>query len=1501
MLSFAEISTPCGCYDEGGYYPISPLHDLSPCFVNGILINLLSVWMIVSGGFQFCSLRHKPTINTRFPYWLAIKLSLIGIQIVLQISLTLYYPKFAEYTDENASYWKDAVWWSSFSSVIAQCIVVLLTYVQNYKSYVSLPQVILYWMGYIVFGFFRLISIYLRPSRALNIFLQISMEVVTISIFIIEVQCSLVNEKLVSEEHSLRDYANIFSRFTFSWMTPLMQKGYKQYLTLSDLPPLPSSLKTENISKILKANWENERLKNWKHPSLLMSLVKAFGRPFFLGGLYELIKDFIRFSQPQLLKNLIRFVQRYGEDKAAAPLAEGFLLVISMFGLSVLESFCLHQYIEKIMDMGIKVKSSLNTFIYQKSLVLSIEARQEMTTGDIVNLMSVDTQRLQTLCNNLQIIWSGPVQIVLCLVSLYKLMGNSMWMGLLVLLFTIPMNTVISRALKTLQHRQMKVKDERTSLISEILSNISSLKLYAWENPYRERLMEVRNDKELKNLQEIGVYQAVNQFIFNMVPSIVSTSTFAVFIIIYSGTPLSTDIVFTAISLFNLLEFPLTVLPWAISDFIEAQVSVQRLTKFFMSDELDSSSVSRLPADPKSNDPVVQVSDGTFLWSQNPEKIALTNFNYSAKLATLNCLVGRVGSGKSAVLQAILGNLNKRTGKILLKGTVAYVPQIPWIMNGTVKENIIFGFREDPAFYKKTIEACDLSRDLSIFPEGDMTQVGEKGISLSGGQKVRLALARAVYSRADIFILDDILSAVDEHVGKHIIKNVLGSTGLLKSRCRILCTNNLHVLKYADQITVLSNGNVMEEGSYESLINSGARLSSLLREFGTEKDKEHFDQEALKDKSSESSSATSLFPDEALTAREHNTTLENARLENYKDAIVKVERAKARSGRSEHTQKGSVKWEVYLSYMKACGVWNVLLFMLCIVISMGLSVLANVWLKYWSELNSREGGNPSPWKNLGIYFGICLFTAIFSLCETLVQWLLCSISGSKKMHQKMLDCVLRAPMEFFETTPIGRILNRFSNDISKIDESLFRVFANFFGSAVRVGFTILVIVLSTWQFILFVIPLGFIYRYFQMYYLSTSRELRRLDSITRSPIFAHLQETLNGAETIRAYDQSDRFVFLSCYKMNRNMSAYHPSMTANRWLSIRLEFIGSLIILGASGLLILTLNSGRVTPGLVGLSVSYALQVTQALNRVVRMSSRIESDIVSIERVEEYSSLPSEAPVIIESNRPSKEWPHNGALSFDHYSTRYRDDLDLVLKDINISINPREKIGIVGRTGAGKSSLTLAIFRIIEAVEGKIIIDDINTGEIGLYDLRSKLSIIPQDAQIFEGTIRSNLDPIDQYPDDDLWNALRLSHLADYVNVMYKSLEDKSSVHYNPLLIKLSEGGSNLSVGQRQLMCLARALCKSDSKILVLDEATANVDVQTDSIVQQTIRSAFKERTILTIAHRLNTIIDSDRIIVLDKGKVAEFDTPDNLLKDKSSLFFSLCKEGGLIKKEHNS
>lgn len=1492
-----EPTTQCGCYDGEGFSVISPLSDFSPCFLNGILMNLLSLYLILHGCLKIKRLRQRKNIGTKTNNIFLFKIILILLQLVIQFAIIIKTSENPHHVIPGVALYKDASWLSTLTTLVALVVALTLTYIEYFKTFVSQTPLIIFWFLSTIVGMFRVVNVTLRHYSSKEVYLTTAFALNCLLLALFEIFFAPKLNLDPTETYSVYDYSNIFSKITFSWMTPLMQKGYQKFLMQSDLPPLPKSLKSKVLSDELESNWIVE-LNKPGSPSLFMTLVRSFGKPFVIGGLFKFFQDCIAFIQPQLLKNLIVFVHDYNDDHTI-PLTRGFMIVFAMFSLSVLQTSFLHQYFERVFDTGIKAKSSLTSMVYNKSLLLSVEARNLRTTGDIVNLMSVDTQRLQDLCQNLQLIWSGPFQITLCLISLYNLLGNAMWIGVTVLIFTIPLNTRLYNYQKNLQKKQMKVKDERTGLISEILNNIKSLKLYAWENPYKEKLTYVRNEKELKNLKKIGIFQAGNQLIYNSTPFFVSCSTFGLFLILYKDTPLTTDLVFTALALFNLLGFPLMALPWTINNIIESQVALKRLTDFLTADEIEDDVITKFPAAANKGDIAAEIRDADFLWSRKPYKVALVNINFKAKKGELNCVLGKVGSGKSALIQALLGSLHKTKGSVAIAGSVAYVPQTAWIMNGTIRENILFGCKYDPEFYQKTLEACALLSDLAILTDGDQTQVGEKGISLSGGQKARLSLARAVYSRADVYLMDDVLSAVDEHVGKHITKNILGSNGLLKNKCRILATNSMAVLKASDHIVMLSQGRVVEEGSYENIIahQKDSELFKLINEFGR------------KDKQSEGSSGDiTPEPNSLPLERSLNSSAtlidelkkfefddSKAEIEDFRTGILNKEKMEASAGRSEKHEQGKVGWNVYLTYAKACGEKNVLILIGFMVASMSLSVASNVWLKHWSEINSKIGYNPEPWKYLGIYFLFCIAGVVCLMFSSLVQWLWCSISGSKYLHDIMLSAVLRAPMQFFETTPIGRILNRFSSDIYKIDETLFKVFSMFFSNTIKVSFTILVIIYTTWQFSFFVIPMFILYRYFQKYYLYTSRELKRLESVSRSPIFAHFQETLSGVSVIKAYNQVDRFSFLNHYKLDVNMSAYHPSVSANRWLAVRLELLGSFIILGSSGLLILTLRSGRVTPGLVGLAVSYALQITQALNWIVRMTVDIESNIVSVERVMEYGALPSEAPEIVSDKRPSANWPFNGEIELKNYSTRYRPELDLVLKNISLSINKKEKIGIVGRTGAGKSSLTLALFRIIEAVTGHIEIDNVDTSQIGLYDLRSKLSIIPQDSQIFKGTIRSNLDPVDQFTDAELWDALKLAHLDKHVISMYEDYENKEEIGFNQLLVPVGEGGSNLSAGQRQLVCLARALTKKNCKILVLDEATANVDVGTDAIVQQTIRTAFEDRTILTIAHRLNTIIDSDRIIVLEQGQVKEFDTPAKLLKNKDSLFYSLCEEGGLI------
>ncbi|CAN3364922.1 metal resistance protein Ycf1p [Diutina catenulata] len=1506
-----------GCGRSDGWGPLSnKYNDFTPCFLQGVLYLAVAVFMIAGGLYQLGVLsRRKPMPAVRVTWGYYAKLVVAAMQIAFSIVLVF------------RSHAVGIIHSALVANVAAVIVAFALHYVEQMKSTIPNGVLLFFWLFHSVLDAGRWLNLYLRDSVSSKFghFTILSL-VASIVMLVLEMAVPLQRTRIDDLHQSPFDKANVFSRITFNWMGGLMRSGYEHYLTENDLPALPEELKSHHTAQEFADAYYGQKT---SQPSLFWAIAKSFGLPFILGGLFKAMQDMLAFVQPQLLRLLIKFVNDYSESRndpeGPIPLTRGYMIAFAMFVVSVTQTTCLHQYFQRAFDLGMKIKTSLTSVIYDKALVLSNETRQESTTGDIVNLMSVDVQRLQDLVQNLQIIWSGPFQIILCLYSLHGLLGNSMWAGVFIMIIMIPLNAVIARYQKKLQRSQMKFKDERSRLISEILNNIKSLKLYAWESPYLDKLNFVRNEKELRNLKKMGVFSAFSNFTWSLAPFLVSCLTFAVFVWTQKRA-LTTDLVFPALSLFNLLSFPLAIVPMVITNIVEAQVAISRLTKFLNGAELQSDAVTHAPAASKQGDVAVTIKNGTFLWSKakgdQNYKVALSNITFKAKKGDLHCVVGRVGSGKSSLIQAILGDLYKLDGDVTIHGKVAYVSQVPWIMNGTIKDNVLFGHRYDPEFYSHVIKACALSVDLAILPKGDATEVGEKGISLSGGQKARLSLARAVYARADVYLLDDPLSAVDEHVGRHLRDHVLGPHGLLKSKCKVLATNNIKVLSVADTISMISDGRIIESGTYEEVLKQEtSKLYQLITEFGGKESKDNSrdvtpSPSVSKDKTNDpvakistdmersSTPASAVIDPNDLESdvdfdavslrRASEVPLDEIEALRRETAEQNAEDADARA-RREHMEQGQVKWDVYKAYAQACNPTGVAVFLSCTIISMALSVSSNVWLKHWSEINTEHGYNPDVPKYLGIYFLLGIGFSAAVLTQTCVMWILCTIHGSRKLHNDMAFAVLRAPMSFFETTPIGRVLNRFSQDIYKIDEVLGRVFGMFFSNSSKVVFTIGVICFSTPPFVFMILPLGVLYVYYQQYYLKTSRELRRLDSVSKSPIFANFQESLNGVSVIRAYGQVNRFKVMNELQVDKNMRAYHPSINANRWLAVRLEFLGSIIILGAAGFAIFGLRTGHLSAGLVGLSVSYALQITQSLNWIVRMTVEVETNIVSVERVLEYSALTPEAPDIIEGHRPSKGWPQQGEIVFKDYSTRYRPELDLVLKRINLSIKPHEKVGIVGRTGAGKSSMTLALFRIIEKSTGSIQIDSLETSTIGLADLRHSLSIIPQDSQVFEGSIRSNLDPTNEYSDTKIWKALELAHLKDHVLKMYDERDPDSEIA-SALEARVSEGGSNLSIGQRQLMCLARVLLKMNtSNVLVLDEATAAVDVETDKILQQTIRNEFKDKTIITIAHRLNTILDSDRIIVLESGEVAEFDTPQNLLQKKDSLFYSLAQQGGFV------
>ncbi|KAJ2743758.1 hypothetical protein GGI20_003515 [Coemansia sp. BCRC 34301] len=1319
---------------------------------------------------------------------------------------------------------------------------------------------------------------------------------------------------------SLEERANIFSRLTFAWVTPLLDQGYRKPLQMEDIYELGHDFYPDVVSARFQYNWQEELRSG--HPSLFRATMRTYGLSLVLSGLFKLMKDLVSFLNPILLSRLIGFVSRYNTP-GADPIEYGYFYAISMFLVATVQNVAFQQHWVQNQRINCWLKISYRTAIYRKTMTLSNDARQSFSAGGIVTHMSVDSQRVADFTANFsQHLWSSPLQIVLALYLLYQTLGWCTFAGVFVMVISIPTSAHLSRSMRALNKLLMGYRDSRMKIMDEVLSGIKIIKLYAWETPFLKRINDIRVRLELGTIRNYGVVQSMFSFVVTLIPFAVSFSTFGLYSVLdnVSHGPLTPQLVFVSLTLFNMLRFPLSHGPMIIPALLEAIVSSRRIFDFLTAGEIDFAAIERVSYDrdspiATSDDILVRVRGGEFKWLAG-DAPTLKGIDIECKRDQLVAVIGRVGAGKSSLASAILGDMVKSSGSVTVRGSLAYVPQQAWIMNATLRDNVLFGHRFDQVLYDRVLDACALRPDLEMLPAGDMTEIGEKGINLSGGQKARVSLARAVYSRADIYILDDPLAAVDAHVGKHIFAHVLGPQGMLKSRARILVTNAVQYLSNVDSIVMLRDGVVIESGSFARAMDSRGEIFEFVHKFIE-------GEFSSRDDSGESGTASGVevYEDEptisngldgmplpkgvGIRSKSTKQTLGRASIGNVQEALSRrkwptgsslaelEQETAAENGRimtTEFSRQGKVESDIYRIYIQACGTHNAAMFVSALLVASVSNVGANMWLKHWASTNAERDLTGSVWASLLsshsvfyyllIYGAIGLLGAAMSSLQSFLLWTRCSIQASKKVHESMLRGVLRSPMSFFDVTPLGRILNRFSSDLRWCDEMLPRSVSSMVNTMVSVVSAIAVIGFSTPLMLVIMFPLSFVYRYLQQRYLFSSRESRRLESTTGSPIFSHFQETVAGVSTIRAYNQQSRFVIENESRLELNIRAYYTYAFLNRWLSLWLETLGNLVMLGTTVLAVGSLQYfGVGDAGLVGLSVAYALDFTSSLNWSVRSYTEVENLMTQLERVVEYARLPPEAPDVIEGNRPAESWPEQGMVEFRNYSTRYREGLDLVLKDVSFSVKPREKVGIVGRTGAGKSSLTLALFRIIEAAEGQILLDGEDIAQYGLFDVRSKLSIIPQDPVLFSGTVRENLDPFNSYNDQDIWRALEHARLADFIRTKDERLE-----------FVVMQGGENFSVGQRQLICLARALLKR-AKVLVLDEATAAIDNSTDAIIQDSIRKEFKDCTVLTIAHRLNTIIDSDMIMVIDGGKLAEYDTPQNLLANEESLFAKLVEE----------
>lgn len=1320
--------------------------------------------------------------------------------------------------------------------------------------------------------------------------------------------------------------AGFLSRLTFWWFTKMAILGYRRPLEEKDLWSLNEDDTSKvAVSKLIK-QWENEKnkirtsevkftktqevelnhvdekptesdvlIKNSikkKEPSLLKVLLKTFGPFFLIGSVFKLFQDLLSFVNPQLLRILIDFIKN-----GNAPAWWGFTIAALMFLSSVAQTLILHQHFQYCFVTGMRLRSAITGIIYRKSLVITNAAKRSSTVGEVVNLMSVDAQRFQDLTTFLNMLWSAPLQICLALYFLWQTLGPSVLAGVAVMVLLLPINAFIAMKTRAFQVEQMQYKDSRIKLMNEILNGIKVLKLYAWEPSFSQKVLEIRS-KELNVLRKSAYLHAVSTFAWTSAPFLVALTTFAVYVTVDEKNILDAEKAFVSLSLFNILRFPLTMLPQVISNLAQASVSINRIQNFLANDELDPDAVNK---EKSMSGVAIAVQNGTFSWATSGDPI-LTNINLLVPSGSLVAIVGHVGCGKSSLVSALLGEMEKLEGDVSVRGSVAYVPQQAWIQNSTLKDNILFGRPDSEKNYKKVLEACALLTDLEVLPGGDQTEIGEKGINLSGGQKQRVSLARAVYSNSDVFLLDDPLSAVDAHVAKHIFDNVVGPDGLLRGKTRVLVTHGISFLPQVDHIVVIVDGKVTEMGSYQELLKQNGAFAEFLRNYSFD---DHVEEEELTIQDEEEvllaeetlSNHTDLVDNEPIAneARkkfirqisvlssdtEPSYTMSTRRRlceRKLSETVTAKKPPMEKLIQTETTETGRVKMAVFWQYTKAVGLLVSLFICFLYCCQNASAIGANVWLSDWTNEPVINGTQQNTQRRVGVYAalgmlqGLLVMTSSFTLA-------MAGIGAARKLHAGLLDNKMHTPQAFYDTTPIGRIINRFSKDIYVIDEVIPHTILMFLATFFTSISTMIVIVSSTPLFAVVIIPLAFIYFFVQRFYVATSRQLKRLESVSRSPVYSHFSETITGASIIRAYGRQGSFVQLSDSKVDANQKSYYPGIVSNRWLGIRVEFVGNCVVLFAA--LFAVIGRENLSPGLVGLSVSYALQVTMSLNWMVRMTSDLETNIVAVERVKEYSETETEAPWNIEDKKPPEDWPSRGEVEFSNYSVRYRPGLDLVLKNLSMSVKGGEKVGIVGRTGAGKSSMTLCLFRILEAAEGIINIDGVNISEIGLHNLRSMLTIIPQDPVLFSGTLRMNLDPFDKYSEDELWKALELSNLKKFVSSQTEKLD-----------YECSEGGENLSVGQRQLVCLARALLRK-TRILVLDEATAAIDLETDDLIQMTIRTQFEDCTVLTIAHRLNTIMDYTRVLVLDKGKIAEFDTPTGLIAARG-IFYGMAKDAGL-------
>ena len=1399
---------------------------------------------------------------------------------------------------------------------------------------------------------------------------------------------------------------SIASFVCWSWLDKFVWTANNHYITMKDV----WGLKLEDYSIFVNKNFKNYCKKfvvstdddnnnnKRKKRTFTFKLLTFFSDYFLLQGFWAFWASLISFIPTILLKRILEYV----EDQSSAPRNLAWFYVILMFVCKVFVAIANGQALFLGRRVCIRMKSIIISEIYSKALRRRIsttnrqqqekdnggnkdgkidevdpqernqqdnfdgdeESTSKAQLGTIINLMAIDAFKISEICGYLHSFVEAVVMTIIALTLLYNLIGFSAIIGTVVILIMVPINFKLATIIGILQKKTLAVTDKRIQKLNEAFQAIRIIKFFSWEDNFEKDINEIR-DKELKYIIKRTIIWGAGGFVWFITPTLVTAAAFSYYIYVQK-MPLTTPIAFTALSLFALLRDPLDRLSDMLSFVIQSKISLDRVANFL--EGMDTEKYQQLTIDPRGNK--LAFENTTVSWDDKESTFKLRNLNIDFKIGKLNVVIGATGSGKTSLLMALLGEMHLLKGRIIvpslearqdlvpdsdgLTNSIAYCSQAAWLLNDTVRNNILFNRPFDKNRYEAVIKACGLIRDFEVLKAGDQTEIGEKGITLSGGQKQRISLARALYSDARHVLLDDCLSAVDAHTASWVYENCI--TGpLMENRTCILVSHNIALtLKNADLVVMLENGEVKDQGTPTELLDKGVlgedelvKSSILSRTTSLS---------SIANTGKESKFKNLLMTKKVITESSKKEDAESTKQTNVGADDGKLIEAETKA-------EGVVSLDVYKWFLNIFGGLKVVSYLLILFfIPEIFQIGQSWWLRKWAAVlpndntvsfiknifvsrspvninlysnipsssiyttlyNTVQIGNTSNinvlkkdghttlyYLSIYLLFGLCQSTfAIFKLFLTYLY----GIYASRDIFKRLLHTVLRAKLRFFDTTPIGRIMNRFSKDIESIDQQLTPYLHGAICTLMGCITTVMLITFITPQFISIAILVSILYYLVGYFYMAGSRELKRLDSITKSPIYQHFSETLVGVTTIRAFGDESRFLQENLQKIDDNNRPFFYLWVANRWLAFRIDMIGALVVFGA-GIFILA-DIKNIDAGLAGISLTYAISFTEDALWLVRYYSEVEMNMNSVERLKEYMDIDQEEYVphynkIIQT--PPVEWPQDGRIEVNNLSLRYAPKLPRVIKNVSFIVDPRSKVGIVGRTGAGKSTIITALFRFLDPETGYIKIDNYDISSIDLNRLRRAITIIPQDPTLFTGTIKSNLDPYDEYSDEAIFAALRRVNLVTIEELEQQNIETRNnnnsnnnnnissdrisvtSVNVNRFLDlsnEVTEGGGNLSQGQRQLLCLARSLLRSP-KILLLDEATASIDYDSDAKVQATIRQEFSESTILTIAHRLRSVIDYDKILVMDAGEVKEYDHPYSLLLNKESLFYSMCERSG--------